>query len=131
MPISLLGRIRWSNPVYFALIFVLGLAGVMGGWYLFPYIIYADLAEDDERRTKVMKAGIYAGFPSIVLNLLQAFGLFILGLLFTYSPAYWRGKSLISMAMMYWGPVCSIFLILAIIFTIFFVKLDFEWEKNE
>ncbi|MHA1902029.1 MAG: MFS transporter [Promethearchaeota archaeon] len=131
MPISLLGRINWSNPIYFAVIFILGIAGVMGGWYLFPYIMYADLAEDDKRRTNVMKAGLYAGFPSIVLNLLQAFGLFILGLLFDNLPTYTVGTNEISWTMIVWGPVCSFFLILAIFFTKKFVKLDFEWEKKE
>ncbi|MHA1645972.1 MAG: MFS transporter, partial [Promethearchaeota archaeon] len=129
MPISLLGLINWANPLYFALIFILGIAAVMGGWYLFPYIMYADLAEDDKRRTNVMKAGIYAGFPSIVLNLLQAFGLFILGLLFDYLPDV--KNDVIPWAMVVWGPVCSFFLILAIFFTKKFVKLDFEWEKKE
>ncbi len=129
MPISLLGLINWVNPLYFALIFILGIAAVMGGWYLFPYIMYADLAEDDKRRTNVMKAGIYAGFPSIVLNLLQAFGLFILGLLFDYLPDV--KNDVIPWAMVVWGPVCSFFLILAIFFTKKFVTLDFEWEKKE
>jgi len=130
MPISLLGYIDWANPVYFAAVFVLGLAGVMGGWYLFPYIIYADLAEDDKRRTNVMKAGIYAGFPSIVLNLLQAFGLFILGLLFDNLPDIMVGTNEFPMTMVIWGPVCSFFLILAIFFTKKFVTLDFDWEKK-
>ena len=131
MPISLLGLVNWSNPLYFATVFILGLAGVMGGWYLFPYIMYADLAEDDKRRTNVMKAGIYAGFPSIVLNLLQAFGLFILGLLFDYLPDVSVGLNEIPWAMVVWGPVCSFFLVLAIFFTKKYVTLDFSWEKKE
>ena len=131
MPISLLGLINWANTVFFAGVFVLGLAGVMGGWYLFPYIIYADLAEDDQRRTKVMKAGIYAGFPSIVLNLLQAFGTFLLSRLFLYLPDVTVGTNEIPLTLMVWGPVCSFFLILAIFFTKRFVKLDFEWEQKD
>ena len=131
MPISLLGLIDWTNTIYFAAVFVIGLAGVMCGWYLFPYIIYADLAEDDQRRTNVMKAGIYTGFPNIVLNLLQAFGLFILGLLFDYLPDVKVGTEDIPWAMIIWGPVCTFFLILAIIFTKKYVRLDFEWEKKE
>jgi len=131
MPISLLGLINWTNSVFYAAIFVLGLAGVMGGWYLFPYIIYADLAEDDQRRTNVMKAGIYAGFPSIVLNLLQAFGMLILGLLFDYLPNVTVGTNEFEWAMVVWGPVCSFFLILAIFFTKKFVTLDFSWENKE
>ena len=131
MPISLLGLINWANTVFFAGVFVLGLAGVMGGWYLFPYIIYADLAEDDQRSTKVMKAGIYAGFPSIVLNLLQAFGTFLLSRLFLYLPDVTVGTNEIPLTLMVWGPVCSFFLILAIFFTKRFVKLDFEWEQKD
>ena len=130
-PISLLGFINWANSLYFAIFFVLGLAGVMGGWFLFPYIMYADIAEDDQRRTKVMKAGIYAGFPSIILNLLQAFGTFLLSRLFLYLPDVTVGTNEIPLTLMIWGPVCSFFLILAIIFTKKFVTLDFEWEKEK
>jgi Na+/melibiose symporter-like transporter len=129
MPISLVGLIEMSNTIFFAAIFVLGLAGVMGGWYLFPYVIYADLAEDDYRRTKIMKAGLYAGFPSIFLNLFQAFGLFILAQLFLRLGDVTIGANTQPLTMYIWGPVCSIFLVLALLFTFFFVKLDYKWEK--
>ena len=129
LPISLLGFTDW-NALIIGLIFVFGLSAVMGGWYLFPYIMYADLAENDQRNTKTMKAGIYAGFPSIALNLLQAVGTGILGLLLKLPTIIIRTKE-ISIGMMLWGPVCSIILIGVIFYTKKFVKLDFDWEKNE
>jgi len=123
--------IAMSNTMIFGMIFVLGIAAVMGGWYLFPYIVYADQAEDDKRNTNVMKAGLFAGFPSITLNLFQAFGLLILGLLFEYLPDVTVGTNTQPLTMYIWGPVCSIFLILAYLYTKKFVKLDYEWEQEK
>ncbi|MHA1745347.1 MAG: MFS transporter [Promethearchaeota archaeon] len=131
MPISLVGLIEMSNTMIFGMIFVLGIAGVMGGWYLFPYVVYADQAEDDKRNTNVMKAGLFAGFPSITLNLFQAFGLLILGLLFDYLPDITVGTNVQPLTMYIWGPICSIFLILAYLYTKKFVKLDYSWEQEK
>ena len=83
LPTSLVGGIPMINTFFFAAIFILGLGAIISGWYLIKYILFADLAEDDYRRTNKMKAGIYVGFPSIALNLFQALGTFILGWLFT------------------------------------------------
>ncbi len=129
-PISLFGLIDMQNPLLFAVIFILGVACVLGGWYLFPYIIYADLAEDDCRTTKTMKAGTYVGFPSIVLNLFQAAGTAILGLILKL-PDITVGSKIFSLGMVVWGPVCALVLLGVIFYTKSFVKLDFEWEHCE
>jgi len=122
LPFSLLGLLPMGSTFIFGIIFILGITACMGGWFLFPSIMYADIAEDDEKSTGELKAGIYTGFPSIVLNLFQALGLFIMGLILalpslglTYSIGY-----------VLWGPICSVILIGAYFFAKKFIKLDFE-----
>jgi len=124
LPFTLLGLLPMGSTfsLIFGIIFILGITGCMGGWFLFPSIMYADIAEEDEKSTGELKAGIYTGFPSIILNLFQALGYFIMGLILalpsfglTYSIGY-----------VLWGPICSVILICAYFFSRKFIKLDFE-----
>lgn len=127
LPTSLLGLLSLGplfNLIY-GILFMLGIAALLGGWFLFPYIIYADLAEDDAVRTKEMKAGIYTGFPSIILNILQAFGTMFLGFILEL-PAP-TGYSF-SVGYVIWGPICSAVLIITWLYTKKYVKLDYDWE---
>jgi len=130
LPFSLLGLIPMDSYLVIGIIFCLGIAGCMGGWFLFPAIMYADIAEDDEKTTGELKAGIYTGFPSIVLNLFQALGLFILGIITTL-PDIMVGTSSFSMGNVLWGPICSLILIAAYLYSRKFIKLDFDWEKSQ
>jgi Na+/melibiose symporter-like transporter len=127
LPTSLLGLLSLGplfNLIY-GILFMLGIAALLGGWFLFPYIMYADLAEDDAVRTKEMKAGIYTGFPSIILNILQAFGTMFLGFILEL-PAP-TGYSF-SVGYVIWGPICSAVLIITWLYTKKYVKLDYDWE---
>ncbi len=122
LPFTLFGLLPMGSTFIFGIIFILGITGCMGGWFLFPSIMYADIAEDDEKSTGELKAGIYTGFPSIVLNLFQALGLFIMGLILALPSlglTYSIGNVL-------WGPICSVILIGAYFFAKKFIKLDFE-----
>jgi len=129
LPITLLGLIDAIPPLILGLVFIIGVGLILGGWYLFPYIIYADLAEDDEKVTGDLKAGIYSGFPSIILNIFQAIGVFILGIIVGL-PSIVIGTSFFSIGLVIWGPICSLILLAAYLFTKWFVKLDFDWEKE-
>ncbi|MFX1427046.1 MAG: MFS transporter [Promethearchaeota archaeon] len=127
LPTTLLGAIRMDTYFIFGILFILGLAACMGGWNLLPSIIYADIAEDDEKVTGELKAGIYTGFPSIILNIFQAFGLFSIGILLDlpklgldYSIGY-----------VLWGPLGSLVLICAYLYSRRFIKLDFEWQVSK
>ena len=112
-----------------ALILVVIVAAALGGWFLFPYILYADLAENNDKNTEgdELKAGLYTGFPSIILNLFQGFSLLLTGIILglpnvsgeTYSWGY-----------LIWAPIGSAILIVALLYTIKFITLDFEWEKE-
>ncbi|TXT58708.1 MAG: Major Facilitator Superfamily protein [Promethearchaeota archaeon] len=153
LPFSLLGFIKGGFSVIYGIIFVLAIAGAMGGWYLFPAILMADLAEDDQRKTGELKAGIYKGFPSIILNIFQAVGLLLLGVILelpdisigptTYSlglnvfrfgefsfrfPTVFIDMSNVSIGYLLWGPICSAILIGAYLFARKFIIIDFDWE---
>ncbi len=91
-------------------------------------IWFADLAEDDQKRTGEMKAGIYIGFPSIALNLFQALGPIILGAV--NEIAYSIPGTAVPIGLVLWGPVCSLFLIVAYFVARNYIKWGFDWEKT-
>lgn len=129
LPTTLIGMIPLAANAIFGTIFILIIAAVLSGWGLFPYIYMADSAEDDEKQTGELKAGIYAGFPSILLNIFQAFGPLIIGIILSLQDIT-VGTLTYSFGLVLWGPICSLILIVAYIFTKKFVKLDFDWEKK-
>ncbi|TFG06458.1 MAG: MFS transporter [Promethearchaeota archaeon] len=129
LPISLLGLVSSASSLILGIVFIIGIAALLGGWYLFPYIIDADMAEDDEKSTGELKAGIYTGFPSILLNIFQALGVFLLGVITSLPTTTVNGTSF-SWGYVIWGPLCSIILIISYIFTKKFLTLDFDWENQ-
>jgi len=128
LPITLLGLVEAIPNLILGVLFITGIGLILGGWYLFPYIMYADIAEDDEKSTGELKAGVYVGFPSIILNIFQAIGVFLLGLMLGL-PDVTVGTSTFSIGLVIWGPLCSLILLVSYFYTRKFVELDFEWEK--
>lgn len=129
LPITLLGLIPMDSYLIIGIIFIVGIAAILGGWFLFPYILDADMAEDDEKSTGELKAGIYNGFPSILLNIFQAIGVLILGIVISL-PDIVVGSSSFSIGFILWGPICSIILICSYIYTKKLLTLDFKWERE-
>ena len=129
LPFTLIGLIPGEIHFLIAIIFVLIVAAFMGGWYLFPYIWFADLAEDAEVKSGETgrKAGLYAGFPQILLNIFQAISLFITG--FILGLPNIPGKEF-SWGYVLWGVWCSGIILIAYLFTKKFITLDFDWEKE-
>ena len=128
LPLSLIGLIPGEINFIITIIWVLAIAAFMGGWYLFPYIWLADLAEDAEVRSgEGRKSGLYAGFPQILLNIFQAIALFITGLILSLPNV--PGKDY-SWGYILWGVWCSGVLIVAYLFTRKLITLDFEWENK-
>ena len=131
LPFSLLGFFPFAQSMIYGMIYISFVAIAIGGWYLFPYIMYADIADDDQKKTGELKAGIYAGFPSIILNIFQAISLFFTGWLIelpliTNVP----NTEPFSIGLLLMGPIGSLFLIIALLFGKKFVTLDFSWEKQ-
>ena len=112
------------------IIFIIFIGAILGGWFLFPYIIYADYATDDEKTTGNLKAGVYAGFPALILNPFQAFGVMVLGVAIESLPAITIGTASYSFGLIIWGPKCSVVLLIAYLNTKKYVILDFKWEKK-
>ncbi len=128
LPLSLIGLIPGEINFIITIIWVLAIAAFMGGWYLFPYIWLADLAEDaDVRSGEGRKSGLYAGFPSILLNIFQAIALFITGLLLSLPNV--PGKDY-SWGYVLWGVWCSGVIVVVYIIAKKLITLDFEWENK-
>ncbi len=122
LPFTLISIIPMESYLIYGIIFIIGVVASIGGWNLFPYIVYADLAEDDEKSTGELKAGLYRGFSSIILNLFQA-----IGLAFSSVVSLLLGDYLF---FIWWGPICSLILIGAYFYSRRFIKIDFDWEKK-
>jgi len=121
LPFSLIGLIPMASTFLFGLLFILGLAGAMAGWFMITGVMYPDIAEDDEKITGELRAGIYIGFPSITLNLFQAVGLFLMGVILGLPQ---------NLGYIVWGPICSVILLVSYLYSKKFIKLDFDWEKT-
>lgn len=121
LPFSLIGLIPMDSYFVFGIIFILGLAGSMAGWFMITGVMYPDIAEDDEKKTGELRAGIYLGFPAIALNLFQAGGLFMMGVVLALPQ---------NLGYVIWGPICSVILIVSYLYSRKFIKLDFDWEKK-
>lgn len=130
LPITLLSLIPMDSTLILGVVFIAGVAIILGGWYLFPYIVYADIAEDDEKSTGNLKAGTYAGFPSIILNLFQAVGAIVIGSIFSLPNITVGTLSPFSIGLAFFGPICSVILLVAYFFAKKYVTLDFDWEKE-
>lgn len=83
IPFSILGVLHIE---IFGYIYVALISAGISSWYLFPYVIIADMAEDDELRTGEKRAGMYTGFNSIPLNIFQAIAMLVSGIIFSIFP---------------------------------------------
>ncbi|MFW9796126.1 MAG: MFS transporter [Candidatus Thorarchaeota archaeon] len=110
-------------------------AGV-AGYYLFPYIVYADFAHKDEIITGEGRAGFYTSFPSIPLNGMNAFSAFLWGFIFELPkivpvPSDPLADPL-SLGYNIWGPIAALFIFLSVL-VLFKVDIDpdFDMLKEE
>jgi GPH family glycoside/pentoside/hexuronide:cation symporter len=109
-------------------------AGV-AGYYLLPYIVYADFAQKDEIMTGEGRAGFYTSFPSIPLNGMQAFSAFLWGIIFNLPavvPVPRNTSELVTQGYLYRGPIAALFLFFAVL-VLFKVNIDpdFDALKSE
>lgn len=104
-------------------------AGV-AGYYLLPYIVYADFAQKDEIMTGEGRAGFYTSFPSITLNGMNAFSAVLWGIIFALPevvPVPRNISDLVTQGYLYWGPIAAFFLFLAVL-VLFKVDIDPNFE---
>ena len=131
LPLSILGLFSFATNIIFGILFVILVAASLAGWYLFPYIIYADIAEDDEKKTGKLKAGIYTGFPAIILNIFQALSLLLTGWITSLPDVSNTPGNTFSLGLVLWGPICAVILVISLLYAKKFIHLDFEWEKQK
>ncbi len=124
LPTTLFGLIQTNNYLVYGLLFMIGIGASLGGWYLLPAVIFADLAEYDEKTTGELKAGTYMGLPSIFLNIFQAIGVFLLGII-NELPDIEVGSLSFSMGLILWGPLCSLILLISWWYTRKYLILDY------
>ncbi|MHA1328472.1 MAG: MFS transporter [Promethearchaeota archaeon] len=129
LPFTLLGFLPSEMLTIFGYIFVLGIGGCLAGWFILPPVFFSDIAEDDEKQSGELRAGIYRGFPSILLNIFQSIGLTIMGLLMML-PKITVGTNTFTMGYVLWGPMSSLIIFLAYLYARKYIQLDFEWEEK-
>jgi GPH family glycoside/pentoside/hexuronide:cation symporter len=103
-------------------------AGV-AGYYLFPYIVYADFADKNEIMTGEGRAGFYTSFPSIPINGMNAFSAFLWGLIFALPEIVpVPGEAtLVTQGYLFWGPIAALFILLSVL-VLFKVNIDPDFE---
>jgi len=110
---------------------LLALAGAgIAGYYLFPYIVYADFADKNEIMTGEGRAGFYTSFPSIPLNGMQALSAFLWGFIFDLPEVVpVPGQAtLVSQGYLFWGPIAALFIFLSVL-VLFKVNIDPDFER--
>jgi GPH family glycoside/pentoside/hexuronide:cation symporter len=107
-----------------ATLFFIPIGAGMSIYYLMSYVVPADIAQVDEIITGKNRAGIYAGFIGVPLNIFQAASSALLGLLMELSVTY-SGSELFGL--MWWGPVFAPFLLIAALI-LRYVDLDPDFE---
>ncbi|MFX1572736.1 MAG: MFS transporter [Promethearchaeota archaeon] len=123
LPITLLGLVQSNYSLIVGLIFMIAIGASLAGWYLLPSVIFADIAEHDERTTGELKAGTYTGLPAIFLNLFQSLGVFLLGAI-NELPEITIGHLSYSIGLILWGPICSLILLISWIYTKKYLSFD-------
>ncbi|MHA1340242.1 MAG: MFS transporter [Promethearchaeota archaeon] len=130
-PFSILGLFPSTANLLFGAIFLACIAAMQSGWSLFPYIIYADMAQDAEKKEGELKTGLYTGFPALILNLFQAVSLLLTGWLLDLPKVTNGTGDPFSLGYVLWGPFCLGFFLFTLWFIKKFIQLDFDWEKKE
>ncbi|TFF91354.1 MFS transporter, partial [Candidatus Thorarchaeota archaeon] len=105
-------------------------AASVAGYYLFPYIVVSDFAHKSEILTGAGRAGIFTGFPSIPLNISQAFSATLMGFILDFPrnlPVVGTTGEWVTIGYKAWGPVAGIFVLLSVL-VLFWVDLDPDFE---
>ena len=77
------------------------------------------------RNSEQMRAGLFMGLPSILLNLFQGLGSFLLGIMLSL-PNITIGAQTFTFGYIVWGPICACILIGVLIYTKYYIHLDYK-----
>lgn len=129
MPLmSVIGQLEILNIVPLilqTLPFVAAAAFCLASYYLLPYAITGDIAEEDERRTGIRRAGSYNGFELLIMNVLgQVLGFLLVGFILELDPITNYAGNTFSIGYLLFGPICSVIIIASVILFWKFVNAD-------
>ncbi|MFW9870928.1 MAG: MFS transporter [Candidatus Thorarchaeota archaeon] len=119
--------ITTSTTAFLLLAFV---GSGVAGYYLMPYIVYADFAHKNEIMTGEGRAGFYTSFPTIPLNGMNAFSAFLWGIIFALPEVVQvPGQTdFVTQGYLLWGPIAALFLFLSVL-VLFKVDIDPDFAK--
>lgn len=123
---SIIGYVNIGiSPQILGLIFGFLISIGLGGYYVLPYAIIADIVQKDQIETgDTSRAGLYYGFESFPLNLSQFLGYLLIGaLLQLHSITNFLGITF-SIGYIIFGPLSAIFVIISLIIFVKYVNAD-------
>ena len=115
------------------MVFLIFVSNGIAGWYIFPYIVYSDIALKDEIETGEPRAAFYQGFSSVPLNLFQAVSMLLTMIIFNENiiapiPGFFKGSGEpVSFGFIWWGLIAAIFIGSSIL-VLRTVELDYDFE---
>ncbi len=123
IPLSLLLSLEYiadlgTKQLIGTILLTVGAIGLSGYW-LFNYVILANIIDADTRVRGESRAGSYTGFDSIILNIFQAIGYALTGYIF-YIYGEIKGY-------LYWAPYAALLVLMGLII---FLKVDPEPVKE-
>ena len=104
-----IGPLTFTFLSIVAICYFVPLAACISVYYLMSYVVPADIAQVDEIKTGVSRAGIYEGFKGVPYNLSQAISALLLGVLMDYSLTMTGSNAF---GLTWWGPIYAPFLLL-------------------
>ena len=128
---SIIGYVNVGvSPQYLGLLFGFLISIGLGGYYVLPYAIIADIVKEDQIETgDTSRAGLYYGFESFPLNLSQFIGYLLLGVLLEQQKiTNYLGVSF-SKGYLIFGPLSAVFVIISLIIFIKYVNADPSMSK--
>ncbi|MHA1893605.1 MAG: MFS transporter, partial [Candidatus Helarchaeota archaeon] len=116
------------------IVFLIFVSNGIAGWYIFPYIVYSDIALKDEIETGEPRAAFYQGFSSVPLNIFQAVSMLLTMFIFNANvippiPGFFKGSGEpVSFGFIWWGIFAAAFIgVSLLIFQK--VELDFDFDE--
>ncbi len=123
---SIIGYINIGiSPQILGLVFGFLISIGLGGYYVLPYAIIADIVRKDQIETgDTSRAGLYYGFESFPLNIAQFFGYLLLGGLLELPKITNFLNVTFSWGYLLFGPLSALFVFISLVIFIKFVNAD-------
>lgn len=111
-------------------LFAIPIGSAIACMYLMRYVGTADIARADELVSGESRAGIYEGFYGVPLNLFQAVGVQLLGIILLLGEVY-PPLSYPNYGIFWWGPIFAPYLVIsALILGSITIDFDFQALKK-